>query len=148
MQTIRRVALIGLDSLPPEIVLGRWRNELPTLDGLIRSGSGGVLRSCIPPITVPAWSCMLASKDPGQLVIYGFRNRTDYSYAGLGLTTSRAVRERRVWDILGSEGLRSIVIGVPGTYPPPTITGELVADFLTPDRSVDYTFPRALKDEI
>jgi len=91
---------------------------------------------------------MLASKDPGQLGIYGFRNRTDYSYAGLGLTTSRAVRERRVWDILGSEGLRSIVIGVPGTYPPPTITGELVADFLTPDRSVDYTFPRALKDEI
>jgi len=26
----------------------------------------------VPPITVPAWSCMMASKDPGTLGIYAF----------------------------------------------------------------------------
>lgn len=41
--------------------------------------------SCVPPITVPAWSCMMSSHDPGSLGIYGFRNRTDHSYLALDL---------------------------------------------------------------
>src|SRR5262249_20124647 len=55
----------------------------------------------------------------------------------------------RLWDILGQAGKHVIVLGVPQTYPPRPVNGELVGCFLTPDpRKVVYTFPRELKAEI
>ncbi|HLI38687.1 MAG TPA: alkaline phosphatase family protein [Streptosporangiaceae bacterium] len=136
-----RVALIGLDGVPPALLFGSWRAALPVLDALCRAGAYRTLWSCVPPITVPAWSCMLSSQDPGQLGVYGFRNRTDHSYAGLRVATSRDIRVPRVWDLLSRAGGRSVVIGVPGTYPPPVINGLLVADFLTPSVDSAFTCP-------
>ena len=54
----------------------RFLDELPNLQRLMASGTWGPLRSVDPPITVPAWSCMTSGRDPGELGIYGFRNRS------------------------------------------------------------------------
>ncbi len=78
----------------------------------------GELESCDPPITVPAWSCMMSSKDPGTLGFYGFRNRADHSYDGLMFATANRMTHDRVWDILGRAGKHVIVLGVPMTFPP------------------------------
>ena len=51
----------------------------------------GPLRSVDPPITVPAWSCMMTGRDPGELGIYGFRNRADHGYDSLAVADSRSV---------------------------------------------------------
>jgi predicted AlkP superfamily phosphohydrolase/phosphomutase len=91
---------------------------------------------------------MLSSQDPGQLGGYGFRNRADHSYAGLRMATSRDVREPRVWDLVGRAGGRSVVIGVPGTYPPPAIDGLVVADFLTPGVDAAFTHPGAARARV
>jgi len=144
----RRVMLIGLDCAAPELVFDRWLDEMPNLKGLCRNGFHGPLRSCDPPITVPAWSVMMSSKSPGTLGVYGFRNRADYSYDRYSIANSLAIKEDRVWDILSRSGKRSIVIGVPGTYPPQPINGLLIGDFLTPDITCNYTHPSELKDEI
>jgi predicted AlkP superfamily phosphohydrolase/phosphomutase len=143
-----RVMLIGLDCAAPELVFDRWHNDLPNLKSLCRNGVHGSLRSCDPPITVPAWSVMMSSKSPGRLGVYGFRNRADHSYDRYLIANSLAIKEDRLWDILSRSGKRSIVIGVPGTYPPRPLNGLLIGDFLTPDTSCDYTYPPELKDEI
>lgn len=140
--------LIGLDCAPPELVFDRWLNDLPNLKWLCRNGVHGPLRSCDPPITIPAWSVMMSSKSPGRLGVYGFRNRADHSYDGYLIANSLAIKEDRLWDILSRNGKRSIIIGVPGTYPPRPLNGVLVADFLTPDTTCNYTYPGALKHEI
>lgn len=127
-----KLLVIGLDCAPPELVFDQWRAELPHLDRLMRRGVYGPLRSCTPCITVPAWSVMTSSKDPGTLGIYGFRNRADYSYQGLSIATGEAVKEPRVWEILGQAGKRVVTIGVPGTYPPRPVNGAQIACFLTP----------------
>ena len=57
-----RALVIGLDCAPPQLVFERWREELPTLRSLMERGRYGVLRSCDPPITVPAWACMTSSR--------------------------------------------------------------------------------------
>ena len=144
----RRVMLIGLDCAAPELLFDRWLDDLPNLKSLYRAGVYGRLRSCDPPITVPAWSVMMSSKCPGRLGVYGFRNRADHSYDRHVIANSLAIKEDRLWDILSRSGKRSIVIGVPGTYPPQPLNGLLVGDFLTPDTSCDYTHPTDLKDEI
>ena len=77
---MKRLAIIGLDCAAPALVFDRFAADLPNLRRLMDAGSWGPLASCDPPITVPAWSCMTASRDAGQLGFYGFRNRRDYTY--------------------------------------------------------------------
>jgi len=144
----RRVMVIGLDCAAPELVFDHWLEDLPNLKSLVQNGVYGSLRSCDPPITVPAWSVMMSSKSPGRLGVYGFRNRADHSYDRYSIANSLAIKEDRLWDILSRSGKRSIIIGVPGTYPPRPLNGLLVTDFLTPDITCDYTYPPELKQEI
>jgi predicted AlkP superfamily phosphohydrolase/phosphomutase len=144
-----RVAVIGLDCAEPRLVFGRWLGELPNIRGLVERGTWGPLRSVDPPITVPAWTCMMSGRDPGELGIYGFRNRRDHSYDGLGVADSGSVHVERVWDALGDAGRHVVVIGVPQTSPPVPVQGELVSCFLTPDPRRDpYTHPPELRAEI
>ena len=144
----RRVLLIGLDCAPPELVFEQLRAELPNLSRLMDGGLWGPLESSIPAITVPAWMTGLTSKDPGELGIYGFRNRADHSYDKLSMATSELVREDTVWDILGRAGKRSVVVAVPPAFPPKPINGSLVGCFLTPSIQSQYTYPPSLRDEI
>lgn len=114
---IQRCAVIGLDCCEPSLVFDRWHHDLPNLRRLMESGLHGNLESCLPPITVPAWTCMTTGKDPGTLGIYGFRNRRDYSYNGLSTATSLDVREPHLWDLLSRAGKKTIAVGVPQTFP-------------------------------
>ncbi len=140
--------IVGLDCAEPSLVLERWRGELPTIASLMARGTYGRLESVIPPITVPAWSCMMASRTPGDLGIYGFRNRADHGYDALTIANGTAVKEPRLWDLAGRAGKPSIVIGVPGTYPPRPLNGVLVSCFLAPSTQQHYTFPGTLRAEV
>jgi predicted AlkP superfamily phosphohydrolase/phosphomutase len=144
-----RALVIGLDCAAPQWVLERWLDDLPNLRSLAERGSYGVLRSCEPPITVPAWSVMTSSRSPGALGFYGFRNRRDHSYDALAFADSRAVRVPRVWDLLSAHGRDVVVLGVPQTYPVSRVNGVMVSCFLTPDTErSQYTYPPELKGEI
>ncbi len=142
-----KVAILGLDSAAPAL-LQRWEGQLPNLRRLMSSGASGQLRSTHPPITVPAWTAMTASRDPGQLGFYGFRNRKDHSYDGYQFATSGLVKVPRLWDLVGAAGKRSVVLGVPQTYPPKPFEGEMVTCFLTPGNESRYTHPESLRDEV
>ena len=91
-----RLLVIGLDCATPQLVFDAWRKDLPTFDRLMGEGIYGELESTIPPITVPAWTAMLSSKDPGQLGFYGFRNRKSRGYEALYFANASYIRERRV----------------------------------------------------
>jgi predicted AlkP superfamily phosphohydrolase/phosphomutase len=140
--------ILGLDCAEPSLVLERWRDRLPTLAALMERGTYGRLMSVVPPITVPAWSCMMSSRTPGDLGVYGFRNRSDHSYDGLFIANGTAIKEPRLWDLATRRGKRSIVLGVPGTYPPRPLNGVMVTCFLTPSIESQYTFPPMLRREV
>lgn len=148
MEKNPRVAIIGLDSAAPQLVFDQFRPDLPTLSHLMNEGVWGPLQSCHPPITVPAWATMMSGYDPGQLGIYGLRNRKDYSYGGYTIANASAIKVDRVWDILSRAGKRVILLGVPQTYPVKPINGYVVSDFLTPSTQSAYTYPLDLKAEV
>jgi predicted AlkP superfamily phosphohydrolase/phosphomutase len=143
-----RLLIIGLDCAEPALVFHAWRSELPNLSRLIAGGLSGPLESCIPAITVPAWSVMLSGRDPGELGIYGFRNRQSRDYQPFGVADARAVREPRLWDLLGTAGWRVATVGVPGTYPPALINGAQISCFLAPNTTAGYTQPPELVGRI
>jgi len=140
-----RLVIFGLDCLVPELVFETFRDELPVLGGLMQRGVARRLTSTIPPITVPAWTAMMTSQDPGQLGFYGFRNRADHGYDNLVFADARAVKAKTLWNLLSRARRRSLVMGVPQTYPPKPLNGALVACFLTPDPDAEYTYPPELK---
>src|SRR6266704_1366967 len=76
---------------------------------------------------------MMSGRDPGELGIYGFRNRGDRSYQRMVVANSRAVKFPRLWDILGNAGWRVGILGVLGTFPTPDVNGSLVSCFLAPN---------------
>lgn len=144
----RKVMVIGLDCAAPELVFDKWKDELPTFRKLYSGGLYGELESSIPAITVPAWSSMMSSKDPGTLGIYGFRNRRDYSYDNLYIATGAAVKEPRVWDILGEAGKRVVLVGVPQTFPIKPVNGVCISSFLTPTLESGFTYPSELAEKV
>jgi predicted AlkP superfamily phosphohydrolase/phosphomutase len=91
---------------------------------------------------------MMSSKDPGSLGIYGFRHRRGSSYNNPWTVNSSSVKEKRVWDILESYGKKSVIIGIPPSYPPYRIYGKMISCFLTPTNAQQYTYPPELKGEI
>jgi predicted AlkP superfamily phosphohydrolase/phosphomutase len=142
------VAVIGLDCATPQLLFRDLAAELPNIGNLMSRGMHGELSSITPPITVPAWACSMTGKTPGQLGIYGFRNRKDSTYDGLSIATSDAVREPAVWDLLGRAGKKSLLIGVPPGYPPRPVEGWRISCFLTPPSAKAYTHPPELQAEI
>jgi len=142
-----KILVIGLDCATPELLLGEERLE--NVRRLMDGGCYGRLESIVPPITVPAWMCMATSQDPGSLGVYGFRNRVDHSYDGLGIVNSRSIDALALWDQVAREGKRSVIVGVPPCYPPRKVNGISVGCFLTPDTTRNvFTHPAELGREI
>jgi len=144
----RKVLIIGLDCAEPSLVFSAYRDELPNLQSLISNGAWGEIESTTPPITVPAWTCALTSKDPGQLGIYGFRNRADHSYEKMTIANARSVHEPAVWDYLGRTGKQSWLVSVPPSFPPMQVNGGVIGCFLSPSTQSKYTYPESLREEI
>jgi len=144
----KRVLVIGLDSVPPSLVFGDAGKSLPNLSALVDHGMSGTLKSTDPPITVPAWSTMTTGKDPGELGLYGFRNRTSHDYSEMGIADATDVEAPRVWDYLEKAGNQSILVGIPQTYPPRPHNGITVCGPFIPEHSSTFTFPADLGEKL
>lgn len=144
----RRLLVVGLDCASPKLLYEDFIEELPTFQKIVGDGSRFLMRTSHPPITIPAWAVMVTGKTPGELGIYGFRHRKPGEYEDFYIVNSRYVKAKAIWDTLGRRGLRSIVVGVPPSYPPKIIRGVMVSDFITPSADVTYTFPPSLKAEL
>ncbi|PNR96319.1 alkaline phosphatase family protein [Petrotoga olearia] len=144
----KKIVIIGLDCASPNLVFDEFFDDLPNLRKIMKNGVYNELESTIPPITVPAWMSMFTGKDPGELGIYGFTNRKNYDYHSFSLVSSKSVKYKKLWDIFTEKGKQNIVIGVPLTYPPSPLKGNMISGFLTPSFESNYTYPKHLKNEL
>jgi predicted AlkP superfamily phosphohydrolase/phosphomutase len=106
--------------------------ELPELSRLAREGAHGPLRSVVPPLTPPAWASFATGKHPGRHGVFGFtRPGTDSD--DLRPVSARDIRGATLWDYGREFGVRSVVLGVPMTYPPVPVPGALVSSAQPPE---------------
>lgn len=142
-----RLLVVGLDCAPPKLVFERYAAQMPFITRLRDRGTWGPLRSSRPPITVPAWTCMVSGRDPGELGLYGFRLRKEQSYE-LRLAAGKDVRVKRVWDWLSEQGKTVAPLFVPLTSPPTPVRGQMVSGCLWSTESGPWCFPQSLQDEL
>ena len=143
-----KALIIGLDCASPELAFDKLQTRLPNLGRLRENGIYGKLKSCIPAITIPAWLVMMTGKTPGKLGLYGFRHRRVYSYTDIWIANSQKISQRALWDILKQANKKSCLVGVPPSYPPFEVNGNLISCFITPGIDKEYTYPPKLKAEI
>ncbi|MBN1800592.1 MAG: alkaline phosphatase family protein [Candidatus Lokiarchaeota archaeon] len=144
----KKVIVIGLDCATPKTLFEDFKDTCPNIKKMLDNGIYGALKSSDPPITIPAWMVMSTGKKAGTLGLYGFRHRKQNSYNEYWIANSYNIREPKIWDILSKKGLKSIILGVPPTYPIQKIEGYLISGFITPDINVEFTYPPELKEEI
>ncbi|MCL4512685.1 MAG: alkaline phosphatase family protein [Candidatus Eremiobacteraeota bacterium] len=143
----QRVFVLGLDAVPPSL-LKTLKGGIPNLTRFLETSEYGPLESTHPPITCPAWATMATGKDPGELGVYGFRNRTGPGYDHLKMVSSRDIQAPSVWDLLSQRGKEVIVVAVPPGYPPKPVKGYFVSCFLTPGHKNSFTYPEDFKEEL
>lgn len=139
--------ILGLDCADPTLMFDRFRAHMPHVQRLMKQGCWGPLHSSLPPITVPAWMCMVSGRDPGELGLYGFRRRLPSSYE-LDLVNATDMQAPCLWDYASQAEKRVAVLGVPLTYPPRSVNGIMVSGCLTPDIESDYVWPSSRKREL
>ncbi|MHA1369049.1 MAG: alkaline phosphatase family protein [Promethearchaeota archaeon] len=145
----QKLMIIGLDCATPSLFFDRHLNNIPTIKKLqVAKGRRGLLRSSDPPITIPAWMCMATGRTPGQLGIYGFRHRRKGTYDDLWIASSLSVKHETAWQAIGKKGYKSIIVGIPPTYPIKPFNGHMISGFITPSIENEFTHPPTLKKEI
>jgi predicted AlkP superfamily phosphohydrolase/phosphomutase len=143
-----KVLVIGLDGTPANLLFNDLIEYLPNIKEMMDKGLFATLESCHPPITIPAWMVMMTSRSPGELGVYGWRQRKGFSYTEAWIANSLSIREPRLWDLLARNGKKVCLIGIPPSYPPPKVNGSLISCSLTPRGSKNFTYPPHLASEI
>ncbi len=145
----KKLFVLGLDCATPQFLFDQHLESLPNFKKLFTEGTYGSLRSTTPAITVPAWMSMMTSQNPGDLGVYGFRNRAPGSdYDDMWIATAQKIKYPKAWDYLNQAGFKTGMLGVPQTFPVKEVDGFMVSSFLTPGLESDYTYPQELRDEI
>jgi predicted AlkP superfamily phosphohydrolase/phosphomutase len=131
-----KALVVGVDSASPELIQ-RWLDKLPNLRSIFDSGVHGVLKSIVPPESVPAWQCFATGKNPAKIGVYGFTYIGRDRQLKFGRTTPEL---GCFWDICSQKGAKVGVFNVPGTYPPYPVNGFMISGFPVPPRKV-WSYP-------
>jgi predicted AlkP superfamily phosphohydrolase/phosphomutase len=142
-----RVVVIGLDGLEPSIAEPMLHaGELPNLARIAAQGGYSRVQTTCPAQTPVAWSTFATGVNPGAHGIFDFVRRNPATYLPeLGLNRyeqknafvpPRVVNLRRgkaLWEVLAADGVASICLRCPCTFPPDATRGRMLAGLGVPD---------------
>jgi len=143
-----KTIIIGIDGGTWDVMLPLIKKgELPNIARLMETGVWGNLHSTYPPITVPAWVSCVTGVNPGKLGVFDWINNPHENYEG-HLVNPTEVTIKRIWDILGEQGKKIILVTVPFTHPPSPVNGIVVSSARPRQPQVILTYPKELIEEV
>lgn len=150
--------VLGLDGGTWTLLRGLAADgTMPNLASFLEKGCSADLITQIPPVTATAWSSFVTGLNPGKHGVFEFllrkkglveEARSAHNPFG-EVPVNAALRDGiPIWDLAGEAGLKSVVKGVPITYPPSEVEGFMLSGFLTPFGRRDFTQPPGLLEEV
>jgi predicted AlkP superfamily phosphohydrolase/phosphomutase len=143
----KKVFVLGIDGLPPQLVFEKYKKHLPTFARLMERGVWGRLKTTIPPSSIVAWTSMASGKDPGETGIHSYTQKPG-PHTIPRLTDSTDIKASLLWDILTQHNKKTIALNIPLTYPAHAMHGVMVTDFLTPAFNEKSIYPPTTKTTI
>jgi predicted AlkP superfamily phosphohydrolase/phosphomutase len=154
---VRRVVVLGLDGLDPDLV-DKFLQEglLPNLAQLKEEGTYARLGTTWPPLSPVAWSSFSTGSNPGKHNIFDFitPNKSNYrpQMSSVRIRGPRRTlplgrfrfplskpqidrlrKSKPFWNVLGEAGIFSAVLRVPITFPPDRFYGVQLSAMCVPD---------------
>ncbi len=140
-----RVVMIGIDGVPYTLLKRFIDNGImPNLGEIVDQGTMSQMDTSLPEVSSVAWTSFMTGKNPAEHGIYGFMDLQPNTYR-MYFPNSGNVGCDTLWDMLGKNERRSIVINVPSTYPAGEIKGVLVSGFVSIDLR-KATYPESAFD--
>lgn len=136
----RRVLVIGWDAADWQVIDPLLaQGKMPNLARLIGRGVRGNIATLHPVLSPMLWSSIATGKRPYKHGVHGFTEPTPDG-AAVRPVTSLSRTTKAMWNILGQEGRRSIVVGWWPSHPAEPIRGVMVSNHFhrpTRGRSAD-----------
>jgi len=143
----RKVLIFGIDGATWKVLKPAVDDGfMPSLKGLMESGSWGVLRSTLPAITPAAWTSFQTGSNPARNGIVDF-SHWDREQKTLQPVDIRGIPET-LWERAGNEGRRVGIVNLPMTYPPKPVNGFMVTGLMTPSLQSEFTYPASLAQRL
>lgn len=139
-----RVIVIGIDGATWDLLeVLMDRGVMPSLNDLSKDSVVGDLKSTNPPVTAPAWISIATGVNPGKHGCFDF-NKAEKSLSNLRPLQSWDIQAKTFYEILSEKGKKSILVNLPGSYPP--LTSQItITSLLT--QGENCVFPEELKKE-
>ncbi len=151
-QPKRKVVVLGFDGVDPRLCRDYMqRGLLPNLSALAKEGVFTELGTVNPSQSPVSWSSFAVGGDPGQHGVFDFLTRTckDPTYfpnpesfvgqeearffAGIPIRRPKAINKRggkAFWDYAAEAGIKTALVLVPVTFPPPELPNGLAVSGL------------------
>lgn len=139
-----KLVILGLDGFDWGL-FNKWKKDLPNLSSMKEGNVGTEFKTTIPPVTVPAWLSYSSGKNPTSLGVYDWF-MFDKNEKLKKRTRIEKLDISNVWNYL--EENKSLVVNIPGSFPPEPINGCMVTSIGTPSLDSSYTYPQSLAEEI
>lgn len=144
MKSENKLAIIGIDSLDPYVIL-KHRELLPNFSTLIEGSPTFVSKSVFPVDTIPAWASIYTGLHPGNHGLLYVYDVFDPTLSDLRKLDISRIKGRTFWDIAGKEGFRVVVVFPMLMYPAWEVNGVMVSkspferriDWLRTERDTD-----------
>ena len=153
-----RVLILGLDGSTWDLFSGFAEDgTMPNLASYLDRGASSDLVTVVPPVTATSWTTFFTGLNPGKHGVFEFLLRrkglsegavSDRNPFGEIPVNSTLRDGLPIWQLAGREGLKSVLLSVPITYPPEELNGSMVSGFLTPFGKRDFAYPPAVLDDI
>ncbi len=140
-----KVVVLGIDGATWDLLeVLMEKNIMPCLNDLYKDSARGKLLSTYPPVTAPSWISMATGVNPGKHGCFDF-NKAENSLSRIRPLQSWDIQTETFYEILSRNGKKTILINLPGTYPP--LTSEItITSLLT--QGENCVFPESLKEEV
>ena len=129
---------VGIDLLRAAIAAG----SVPQLAALAGTGGPRPVAALPPASPQSAWATFTTASNPGRHGIFGLTQPG--RHLRIRVASADYLRMPTVWERAATDGLSSVVVGLPGTFPARRMSGSLVAGYVvaSPER---LCHPRSLQ---
>jgi predicted AlkP superfamily phosphohydrolase/phosphomutase len=139
-----RVCVIGLDGVPYGLLLDlAKRGIMSTVGRIVDAGRLHKMKASLPEISAVSWTNFMTGTNPGTHGIFGFTDLKPKSY-DLRFPNYNDLKVPTIWDKLGQQGRRSVIINQPSTYPAKPLNGVMISGFVALDLA-KAVFPPEIK---
>lgn len=141
-----QVLMVGVDAADPDYIDQRIKaGGLKNFQRVREQGAWARMKSTFPTLSSAAWSSISTGLPPEKHGIYEFFRRKSGTWQDQVIHGAMKKGED-FWHVASRNGMRTVVINMPITYPPkPVESGVVVSGMDTPGEKVEFVTPKEEK---